>query len=191
MKESHRKDLASHPDPESCGGGRKATGEALTMSHAGQPSSCEIMKPGVPTLLSRAEGNTTGGDIGEPSADPAQSKTLRMRGNLLHGNREVPPMVRRVDRRRSLTARPALTPAGSRTVDKFVKKLPLRCRFDECKQLFQSRGFHRLRQMMIESSLQGPPLVLFLPPSRQSDQGQAISPAQSHPVCDVVAVHPG
>src|SRR5262249_29825509 len=51
MKESHRKDLASHPDPESCGGGRKATGEALTGAHAGQPSSCEIIQPGVPTLL--------------------------------------------------------------------------------------------------------------------------------------------
>ena len=25
-----------------------------------------------------------------PSADPAQSKTLRMRGNSLHGNREIP-----------------------------------------------------------------------------------------------------
>ena len=90
MKESHRKDLASHPDPESCGGGRKATGEALTGAHAGQPSSCEIMKPGVPTLLVRAEGNTTGGASGKPSVDPAQSKNLCMRGNSSHGNREVP-----------------------------------------------------------------------------------------------------
>jgi RNA-directed DNA polymerase len=90
MKESHRKDPASHPDPESCGGGREATGEALTGAHAGQPSSCEIMKTGVPTLLTGAEGNTTAGVTGKPTVDPAQSKTLRMRGNLLHGNREVP-----------------------------------------------------------------------------------------------------
>jgi hypothetical protein len=38
MKESHRKDPASHPDPESCVEGREATGEALTGAHAGQPS---------------------------------------------------------------------------------------------------------------------------------------------------------
>ena len=48
MKESHRKDLASHPDPESCGGSRKATVEALTGAHAGQPTSCEITFSGVP-----------------------------------------------------------------------------------------------------------------------------------------------
>jgi hypothetical protein len=30
MKESHGRDLASHPDPESCAGGRQAVGEALT-----------------------------------------------------------------------------------------------------------------------------------------------------------------
>jgi hypothetical protein len=40
--------------------------------------------------LSEAEGHTEGGDQGEPSADPTQSKTLRMRGNSLHGNREIP-----------------------------------------------------------------------------------------------------
>ena len=90
MKESHRKDPASRPDPESCGGGREAPGEALTGAHAGQPSSCEIMQTGVPTLLTGAEGNPTGGVTGKPTVDPAQSKTLRMRGNLLHGNREVP-----------------------------------------------------------------------------------------------------
>ena len=70
MKESHRKDPASHPDPESCVGGRKAAGEALTGAHAGQPSSCEIRSSGVPTPLSEAEGNTDGGAIGEPSVGP-------------------------------------------------------------------------------------------------------------------------
>jgi hypothetical protein len=34
MKESYRKDLATHPDPESGDSGRKATGEALTGAHA-------------------------------------------------------------------------------------------------------------------------------------------------------------
>ena len=90
MKESYRKDLATHPDPESCDSGRKATGEALTGAHAGQPLSCVITVSGVPTLSTQAEGNTVGGATGKPSADPAQSKTLRMRGNSLHGNREIP-----------------------------------------------------------------------------------------------------
>ena len=44
----------------------------------------------MPTPLSEAEGNTEGGATGKPSSDPAQSKTLRMRGNSLHGNREIP-----------------------------------------------------------------------------------------------------
>ena len=90
MQESHRQGLASQPDPESCVGGRKATGEALTGAHAGQPSSCEINSSGVPTPLTEAEGNIAGGVKGEPLTDPAQSKTLSMRGNSSRGNREIP-----------------------------------------------------------------------------------------------------
>ena len=90
MQESHGEGPASHPDPESCGSGREASAEALTGAHAGQPSSCEIRSSGMPTLLSEAEGHTAGSAHGEPPADPAQSKTLRMRGNSSHGNREVP-----------------------------------------------------------------------------------------------------
>ena len=70
MKESYGKDPASHPDPESCVGGRKVAGEALTGAHAGQPSSCEIRSSGVPTPLSEAEGNTEGGVIGKPPSRP-------------------------------------------------------------------------------------------------------------------------
>jgi RNA-directed DNA polymerase len=90
MKESHRKDLAGHPVPESCVGGREAVGEALTGAHAGQPLSCEIRPIGVPTPLSEAEGHTGNYVQGELFPDPAQSETLRMRGNSLHGNREIP-----------------------------------------------------------------------------------------------------
>ena len=90
MKESYGKDPASHPDPESCVGGRKGAGEALTGAHVGQPSSCEIRYSGVPTPLSEAEGHTEGGVIGKPPEDPAQSETLSMRGNSLHGKREIP-----------------------------------------------------------------------------------------------------
>jgi hypothetical protein len=90
MQESYGKDPASHPDPESCVGDRKGAGEALTGAHAGQPSSCEIRSSGVPTPLSEAEGHIEGGARGEPSPDPAQSKTLCMRGNSPHGKREIP-----------------------------------------------------------------------------------------------------
>ncbi len=90
MEESHGKDLASHPDPESCAGGREATGEALTGAHAGQPSSREIIESGVPTLLTEAEGNTMDGVTGKPYMDSARSETLCMRGNSLHRNREIP-----------------------------------------------------------------------------------------------------
>src|SRR5262249_52063087 len=90
MKESYRKGPASHPVPESCGSGRKASAEALTGAHAGQLSSCEIRQSGVPTLLSEAEGNIGAGVTGEPVTDPAQSETLCMRGNSSHGNREIP-----------------------------------------------------------------------------------------------------
>jgi RNA-directed DNA polymerase len=91
MQESHGKGPASHPDPESCASDRKVAGEALTGAHAGQPLSCEIRWSGVPTPLSEAEGHTAAHVPGEPAADPAQSKTLRTRGNSLHGNREIPP----------------------------------------------------------------------------------------------------
>ncbi len=90
MKESCREDTASHSDPKSCGSGRKASAEALTGAHAGQPLSCEISQSGVPTLLSEGEGHPVGGVIGEPSTDPAQSENLSMRENSLHGNREIP-----------------------------------------------------------------------------------------------------
>ena len=42
MKESYRKGIANHPDPESCVRRRKAAGEALTGAQAGRVLSCEI-----------------------------------------------------------------------------------------------------------------------------------------------------
>jgi hypothetical protein len=89
MKESHDEGLASHIEPESCVGSRKTAGEALTGAHAGQVLSCETAS-GAPTPLSEAEGKIGGGDKGEPLTSPAQSQTLGMRRNSLHGNRETP-----------------------------------------------------------------------------------------------------
>jgi hypothetical protein len=109
MQESHGEGPASRPDPESCGSGREAPAEALIGAHAGQPLSCEIRSSGVPTPLSEAEGHTEVGVTGEPAADPAQSETLRMRGNSSRGNREIPassiPWVDRLEKAASRTSR--------------------------------------------------------------------------------------
>ena len=58
MKELHKKDLASHLDPESCEEACKGLREVLTGENAGEPLSREIRTPEMPTLLSEAEGNT-------------------------------------------------------------------------------------------------------------------------------------
>src|SRR5262245_31989411 len=90
MQESHRKDPASHPDPESCAGGREAAGEASDRGTRRPAIELRNLPSGVPTPLSEAEGHTADDALGKPSEDPAQSETLRMRGNSLHGKREVP-----------------------------------------------------------------------------------------------------
>jgi hypothetical protein len=61
MKESYRKGVAIHPDPESCVASRKATTEALTGAPAGRVLSCEIIASGVPTPYHEAEGHTARG----------------------------------------------------------------------------------------------------------------------------------
>ena len=63
MKEPYIEGVANHDDPESCAGVRKGDGEALTGARAGRVLSREITQSGVPTLLSEAEGNTTGAVI--------------------------------------------------------------------------------------------------------------------------------
>jgi len=62
MKELHRKVVARHPDPESCGDAREGAAEALTGACAGEVLSHETRQIGMPTQLSGAEGNT-GDDV--------------------------------------------------------------------------------------------------------------------------------
>ena len=89
MKEPHKKGLANHLDPESCAGGRKAAGEALTGAHTGQPLSSEITFIGVPTLCCEGEGQMRDDDNCEPSGNAAESQTLSMCGNSMRENRET------------------------------------------------------------------------------------------------------
>ena len=77
MKESYRKDPASHPGPESYACRREAPGEALTGEDAGTVLSCENTSTRTPTPLCEAEGNITGRDQGKRLASPAQSETRR------------------------------------------------------------------------------------------------------------------
>ena len=90
MKEPHRKGPASHPGPESCDGAGNCAGEALTGEDTGREIELRNQESGVPTLLHPSEGEIRGGETGEPSRDPAESKALRMCGHSLHGNRETP-----------------------------------------------------------------------------------------------------
>ena len=89
MKVRHRKGLANHPGPESCGGAREGAVEALTGESAGQPLSREIRQSGAPTLLSEAEGHIGEGATREPSASPTRSKTLGMRRSSPNRNCEI------------------------------------------------------------------------------------------------------
>jgi RNA-directed DNA polymerase len=90
MKESRRKGVASHPDPESCVASREAAIEALTGAHAGRVSSCEIIATGVPTSFSMAEGKYRRVRYRKHPPDSAQSETPGMHGNSTRENRETP-----------------------------------------------------------------------------------------------------
>src|SRR6267378_8356813 len=90
MKESRRKGISSHPDPESCVASRKAGREALTGAHAGGISSCEISGSGMPTATTETEGHTDGSANASFSKDSAQSETPSMHGNSMRENRETP-----------------------------------------------------------------------------------------------------
>ena len=74
MKESDRKELATHPGPESCGGIREGAHEALTGESTGEVSSHEINLNRLPTLLSKAEGNTADRDR---ASDPGNRRGRR------------------------------------------------------------------------------------------------------------------
>jgi len=57
--------------------------------HAGQPSSSEITSIGVPTLSPEGEGHTADSVTRELFTDAAESETLSMCGNSMHGNRDT------------------------------------------------------------------------------------------------------
>jgi hypothetical protein len=96
MKVLYIEGLANHIDSESCIGVRKDDGEALTGERAGWVLSCEINAPPQGGLLRGADVLEIGGRqylgrrYGKTLRDPARSKTPRMYGCTLLGNREIP-----------------------------------------------------------------------------------------------------
>lgn len=90
MKESHRKDLASHPGPESCAGARKGMGEALTGEDTGRVLSRENrFFPGADVV--KQSGRQKGcARKGESTDHPARSETSCTCGSSMHENREIP-----------------------------------------------------------------------------------------------------
>ena len=119
MKESYVEGLASYGGPESCVHIRKGVGEALTGVRAGRVSSRVIHDPG---LRSRVDRGAEAVEIsrrphrvcrnGEAGTDPARSQTPRTRGNISHGNREVPRPA--AARRETFAAARIVKPKGER-----------------------------------------------------------------------------
>ena len=119
MKESYVEGLASYGGPESCVHVREGVGEALTGARAGRVLSRVIHDPG---LRSRGDRGAEAVEtcrrphrvcrIGEAGADPARSQTPRTRGNISHGNREVPRPA--AVRRETFAAARIVKPKGTR-----------------------------------------------------------------------------
>jgi hypothetical protein len=76
MKEPHVEGVANHDGPESCVGAREGDGEALTGVRMGRVLGREIRQFGVLTLLTEAEGNTTGVVIARRRATPRGRRPL-------------------------------------------------------------------------------------------------------------------
>ena len=119
MEESYVEGLASYGGPESCAHIREGVGEALTGVRAGRVSSRVIDDPG---LRSRGERGAEAVEIsrrphracrfGEAGMDPARAETPRTRGNISHGNREIPRPA--AARRETLAAARIVKPKGTR-----------------------------------------------------------------------------
>ncbi|MBI4509294.1 MAG: hypothetical protein HY698_06635 [Deltaproteobacteria bacterium] len=97
MKVLNEPGVATQFDPESCVGGRKDAGEALTGERAGRVLSREIHAPSRKRRVLRdADAVEMGGRphptcrYREARRDPARSETPSTRGITAYGNREIP-----------------------------------------------------------------------------------------------------
>ena len=89
MRVQYREEIANHSGPESCGTVREDRVEALT-GETGRPAIEPRNQPnGAPTLLTRAEGNTSHDEIRESWRGSARSETLCMSGSLSSESSEI------------------------------------------------------------------------------------------------------
>ena len=97
MKESHRKGIASHPDPESCVAGREAAIEALTGAHAGRVLSPENREPERRRCQAKRKATRTEWNLSRLRGviDPTHA------WNSMQGNQEVPVLPAAVRKRRA------------------------------------------------------------------------------------------
>jgi len=109
MQESYREGLASHPDPESCGGAREGAAEASIGVHAGRVLSREINDFRGPTLLSEAEGTNRTDDSASPSGTRRGRRPLACVETPCVGTRRSPGRPAKASR--AASGRPK---AGSR-----------------------------------------------------------------------------
>ncbi len=126
MQEPYEEGPASHLDPESCAGGRKAVREALTGARADTVSSCDKANRGAQSIRPD-EGHTEAGATREPAADPAQSQTRRTFGTPSPGTWEIPRAsggASRPDRPEKASSRTSGTHARGKSDGRVVPAKP-------------------------------------------------------------------
>jgi hypothetical protein len=84
----HRKGIANHVVPESCGWHREVQAEALTGVYAGQPLSRVRNSIRVPTLSDPRKATRTGA-LSQAPVRPGVVEDPGMHARSLHGNREI------------------------------------------------------------------------------------------------------
>ena len=98
MQESYSEGLAIHAGPESCGGAREGTAEALTGVRTGRVFSRERIFLRGADAVRRSGRHDPLHRYREMRRDPARSETLCTYGNASRENREIPrlPVVAEV-----------------------------------------------------------------------------------------------
>ena len=96
MKESYRKGVANHPDPESCMASREAAIEALTGGTCRQGIELRNNRDQGADVVTRDGRQYRRKRYRKHSVDSAQSETPGMHGNSTRENRETPsaPIVK-------------------------------------------------------------------------------------------------
>ncbi len=90
MKEPYAEGLATHGDPESCGGDREVAAEALTGAHAGRALSRENHSSGRRRRFCGRKATRPRARAEQLVDGPARSETPGMRGTSMRENREIP-----------------------------------------------------------------------------------------------------